>query len=54
MDDVSTLFLTIISVLLSVLLGILFAYLHSLNEKVSRIQIDLSEIKGLIRNPRKR
>ena len=54
MEDLATLLLTVVSILLSVLLGILYAYLHSLNEKISGMKIDLIEIKGLIQNTRRR
>jgi hypothetical protein len=50
MDDAAALFLSIISILLSVLLGVLYAYLHSINEKISNIKIDIVEMKGLIMN----
>lgn len=42
MDDV-TLLLTIVSILLSTLLGLLCAQLHSMNEKISDIRMEIKE-----------
>jgi hypothetical protein len=54
MDDTTTLFLSVVSILLSVLLGVLYAYLHSINEKISNIRIDMVEMKSLIENIKKK